>query len=272
MFISKKGWLYKYPDILISGYILFFITFLLQKPAFAVDEIRQRSLMFAGVEISSNSQYFHTGIRQSLAGHIENTGWIFDVSYGLGTYHYKNTNAPGGKIEASFAILDAAFGYHYRWDKGGISVLAGVHGEDHILSAFDPGNVVQGEKFGVSGKLDIWAKPTPDILITAYGSVTNVYGGYYGRLYIGHRIPQLWNAFVGPELAILGNQTYMETRFGIQANSIPLGEFGITISAGISQNQDSRHSLYGSLNMWRQFDLQRMIKLTPNFWDVFDIE
>ncbi len=217
--------------------------------------------MFSGVEVSSNSQYFYTGVRQNLSGYIDQSGWIYGISYGKGKYHYSNSTVPGGRVDATFKILDAAIGYQHRRETGALAVLIGLHGEEHLLSAFDPGNQVQGESYGISGQIDLWMKPKPNLFITLYGSANSVFGGYYGRVFAGYKVPLLGNAFLGPELALMGNKTYWETRLGVQIHSLQIRRWGLSASLGMSRNLDGNSSAYGSLAIWRPINYGRFLKV-----------
>ncbi|MBZ0216611.1 MAG: cellulose biosynthesis protein BcsS [Fimbriimonadaceae bacterium] len=198
--------------------------------------------------MSSNSQFFYSGIRHSFSGNFENSGWIFGTMQGAGAYRYRNTAVPDGSVRATFTVVEAAFGYQHRWDRGGIAVLAGFHDEYHGLSADDPGNQVQGEASGPSLLIDIWSKPNADTLITAYASATSVFGGYYGRVFAGRRVSWLRDGFLGPEWSLMGNDTYWEMRMGGQLNSVTIGPWGLSAALGMSHNQDSKNSLYGAFS------------------------
>lgn len=220
----------------------------------------ERSLIFSGVDVSSNSGFFYAGVRHNFSNSFDDSGWIFGSLQGAGVYRYKNTSLADGHIVAAFTVVDTAVGYQHRWETGAVAILAGFHQENHSLSVVDPGNHVQGAAAGPSILIDMWAKPDANILMTAYVSATSVYGSYYSRLFAGRRVSWLWNGFLGPELALMGNDTYWEVRLGAQLNSVNVGPWGLSASFGTSQNQDNNSSLYGSLSLWRKLDFSKVLR------------
>jgi len=238
--------------------ILFFCLFLFFPSNALSNQVKsdiQRTLFVSGAALSSNALYFYGGFRQKIGGHLDESGWIFHGQYGHGLYFYDNKTIQPDPIEAAFAILDAGVGYEFRASDRSLTLLAGFHGERHVLSAFDPGNSVQGDATGFAGQVDFWWKPKPDVLVTAFGSATNVYSGFYARLFTGWRADWLGGAFTGPELAVTGNRTYWEARLGMQVNGLKLAGWGASVSAGVALNQDSRSSLYSGLTLWKRYDL-----------------
>ncbi len=210
----------------------------------------QRWLFFSGASIANNNHFFYSGGRYHLSGDADNGGWILEASAGTGRYSYLTKNVAGGIVDASFNVFEGAVGYGHRWEQGRIIGFVGVRNENHFLTPFDPGNQNQGDETGISGKLDLWVKPTEIILLTFYASTTSVFSGYHANAFVGYRIFSNHDFYVGPEIATGGNNSYQTSQFGIRASGIPLLGFSVAVSGGISEDRDTGSGTYGSFSLW----------------------
>ena len=216
----------------------------------AVDKSGDRWLFFSGASIADHNHFFYSGGRYHLSGDADNGGWILEAYAGTGRYSYLTQNVAGGSVDASFSVFEGAIGYGHRWEQGRIIGFVGIHNENHVLAPFDLGNRNHGDETGISGKLDLWVKPTENILLTVYASTTNVFSGYHANAFAGYRIFSNHDFYVGPEIAIGGNNSYQTSHFGIRASGIPLFGFFIAVAGGISQDPDTGSGTYGSFSLW----------------------
>jgi Cellulose biosynthesis protein BcsS len=218
--------------------------------AIANEDPEFRRLIFSGASVASDNAFYYSGARYHISGNTDDGGWVLEFSGGRGTYNYLTQNVPGGVVNATFNIADGAIGYGYRWDQGRVIGFIGIHRESHTLSPFDPGNFNQGSETGISGKIDLWVKPTANVLITLYGSVTSVFSGYYANAFAGYRVFAQDNLFIGPEFGFAGNNSYSAQRVGLRASGIRFRKLSFAVSAGVSNDPASGSGAYGSLSSW----------------------
>lgn len=211
-----------------------------------------RWLVFSGASVAETSLYFYTGARASLAGDIDASGFLIAGASATGLYRYAAPLAPGGVIEGRFSLYQFTAGYGHVAHDHGLTLLAGVRLTEHRLSAADPGNPVQGRKLGAVAAVDAWAKPWPDILVTASATAAQPFGNYWLRGSVGHRLPWSDATFAGIEVALAGDRTYREARLGIGVSGVRLGAARIDAAAGMTRSRE-RTGSYGWLGVWGKF-------------------
>ncbi len=233
-----------------AGPVLFSAALFSTPGAEANEDPRFRRLIFSGASIASDNSFYYSGARYHISGNTDEGGWVLELSGGRGTYNYLTQNVPGGAVNATFNIADAAIGYGYRWDQGRVIGFIGIHRESHKLFPLDPGNLNQGSETGISGKVDLWVKPTENVLITLFGSVTSVFSGYYANAFAGYRFLAQDSLFIGPEFGFAGNNSYSAQHVGLRASGIRFRKLSFAVSAGFSNDPDSSSGAYGSLSSW----------------------
>ncbi len=96
-----------------------------------------RRLVFSGASVATNGTFYYSGARHHFSGSTDAGGWVLELSGGRGTYNYLTQNVPGGVVNATFNIAEAAIGYGYRWDQGRVIGFVGLRRESHKLFPFD---------------------------------------------------------------------------------------------------------------------------------------
>ncbi len=233
-----------------AGLVLVPAAFLSMPHTNAGEAADWRKLVFSGASVASDNAFYYSGARYHISGNTDAGGWVLEMSGGRGSYSYLTSNVPGGVVNATFNIAEAAIGYGLRWDQGRVIGFIGIRRESHKLFPLDPGNFNQGSETGISGKVDLWVKPTDNLLITLYGSVTSVFSGYYANAFAGYRVPSRDDLFIGPEFGIAGNNSYREWNIGFRASGLRFRKLSFAVSTGFSNDPDSGSGAYGSLGAW----------------------
>lgn len=233
--------------------VLFFVLINFTYSALAEDESEQRWLVFSGGSIATENQFFYSGGRFHAAGDTAGGGLILEALAGSGQYIYSTANVPGGLVSGRFSVVELSAGWGHRWDNGRVIGFVGVNYEDHELSPVDPGNTNQGEEWGIIAKIDLWVKPVDRVMVTAYGSVTSVFSGYYAQLFAGYRVHQDHDIYIGPETSVAGNNSYQEFKVGGRISGFSILKLSFAVSAGFAYSDDATESAYAALSSWRAF-------------------
>ena len=81
----------------------------------------------------------------------------------------------------------------------------------------------------------------------AYGAYSTIYNAYQARAKWGFET--VGRIYVGPEVAILGDDYYRQWRLGAHLTGFQLGAFQYGVSAGYLNDKDGKGGAYGSLDI-----------------------
>lgn len=206
---------------------------------------------------STNSVFVNAGATAALGGTMQESGGRMRAEGMVGSYEYTTSAtttpvvAAAKKIRADQIEGAALAGYEWVGPDTKIAGFLGLSLRNTTLSAIDPLNQVQGTSFGVKAAIDYYARPSEKIMVAAYGSITTNNKAYFGRVKAGYRV--FGDIYVGPELAVLGNDFFKQWRLGAHLSGLQLGPIQASISAGYLADAAQKNGMYTSLDVRTQF-------------------
>jgi hypothetical protein len=185
----------------------------------------------------------------ALTGSARDSGARVRIEGRGGTYHYNLSS--GQKISGQQEDASIMLGYEYLWPRGSLIGYIGGNIQNNTLSPNDPNNPVQGTGWGFKVAGELYSNPTPNTLVAASGTYSTLHESYYGRMRVGYDI--LDRVFVGPEIALLGDDFYRQWRVGAFFTGGRAGPFEFGVSGGFVQDAVQGSGAYGTLDLRLSF-------------------
>ena len=196
-----------------------------------------------------NSVFANAGATAAVAGTLRDSGMRVRVEGLAGRYEYRaasGTKVAGEQVEAA-----AMAGYEWIWREAKLAGFVGLSVRNTTLSIPDPGNPVVGTSFGLKSAIDFYARPTDRTMVSAYGSFSTNDKAYFARLKGGYEIAS--GLYLGPEVAVLGNDFYNQWRVGGHLTGMQFGPVQASLSAGYQYDRELKGGAYGALDVRAQF-------------------
>ena len=160
---------------------------------------------------------------------------------------YKYSDGSGGFIHGVYESGDALVGYAFEGDTYSISFFAGGNAINQSLQEVDTTNEVQGTRLGAKVRTDVWINPTPLTLVSGDAEYSTAFKTYSARFRPGYDVAQGKGIFVGPEVAVNGNERYNQWRIGAHVTQLKLGRIQFDVSAGYADDSVVGTSGYGTI-------------------------
>jgi hypothetical protein len=150
-----------------------------------------------------------------------------------------------------FSLL---FGYEFFNASGNTSLLlmGGSNVEQNRVNAFDPINPVQGTEFGYKAHSELYSNPTTKTMISGEASYSTAFKAYYSQLEVGYA-PFTPEVFVGPYMAMLGDEHYSQWRLGGSINGLKLGKLEMSFYGGYLHDRDQGSGAFGGVSTYIRF-------------------
>jgi hypothetical protein len=179
-------------------------------------------------------------------GNLEQSGFRFSLFGGRGSYKYdldldNTVNTGNGNTDTitttvidkgNYAVADALAGYEFVYKNFSNTLLVGVNFQDHQLVIPDPGNAVQGTKFGLKIQEEVSVNPTERTMIEAQASYSTAWATYRFMVKAGYDISNGKDMFFGPQFTAQGNINYDQLRIGAHLSSLKIGALEFTLTGG----------------------------------------
>ena len=219
-----------------------------------VYEIAPRYEFFSGVDATSNSIFGYTGAVWALGKNVSGEGLRVKGVTGTGVYDYDGS-LPGVTGSVNFdgdvVLAQLLGGYLWRFGEWTVKAYAGIGFEEHDISPNDRANSVNGSEVGVLGQLELWRNLGMKNWLSADASYSDVFGGYWAQMRLGHRFGKMISA--GVEGGALGNQEFDSGRAGAFLR-YHLGAMEFTLSGGVSGTYyGDETGGYAALGLYRKF-------------------
>ncbi len=243
-------------SIIISLYIfLFIIDFSSQSRAFDVNLLSGRVDYTSGIDISGNNYSGYGGFSVAPLGLITEPGLRIKLNLGMGQYHYDGTkNYGAGPVPVTFTgqatTFDLMAGYSFKAYDWITKAYMGVQYNDHSITPDDPGNLVNGSVTGLKVQVETWKDLSNTAWVSGDFSYSTSYDDYWLQGRVGKEFfPKIT---LGLEAAVFGNENYSASRFGALGRMKT--DYGdVTLSGGVSLNDDEDVEPYLSLSLYRRF-------------------
>ena len=179
-------------------------------------------------------------------GTLQQSGFRLKLEGLGGTYGYQqgplDSLARGEQFEGG-----ALAGYQQVWNNAAVAAYVGVSVRENTVPAADTVNSATGTKVGFKTALDTYLRPTDQTMLSAYGSYSTAYDAYYARFRAGY-----WafgRGYLGPELTVLGDDYYGQTRLGAHFSGMQFGSLQFGIAAGYVWDRSYKDGYYGTLEV-----------------------
>ena len=155
----------------------------------------------------------------------------------------------GGSITDDYVSGDALVGYGFEGDTYSINLLVGANGINHMLSAPDPANRVQGTEIGAKVRADAWINPTPATLTYGEAEYSTAFNTYYFNGKLGFDVTNGNQIFVGPEAGTFGDEFSSTWRVGAHLTQIKFGRAQMDVSGGYADDSVIGRGAYGHVEL-----------------------
>ncbi len=218
-------------------------------PSFA-DLLKNRLFLFGGFDVAPDSSFGWTGIVLAPWSRLDEDGLRLRVMGGLGRYRYRTDAVAGGVNEGTVSSGEIMLGWRRAFDPTVVVVYLGGQIEEHQLRDPDPGNPVSGTTPGLKGAIELFSRPWPDYIATAFASASTVHNNYQARAAFTRELNS--SLALGVEGTILGNARYVEPRVGLVAIAT-IADRKLSLSGGYLSNSDKGDGLYLTLSLYAPF-------------------
>ena len=209
-----------------------------------------RVLGFSGYDVAKQSHGGWVGALIAPVTDLDTSGPRLFIMAEGGTYKYA---VDGGSIRGIEAAGTLLAGHAFEGDNYSVNLLVGANAINHMLSAIDPTNSVQGTAFGVKARADAWVNPTPQTLVYGEAEYSTAFRSYFAKAKFGYDVTQAQQVFIGPEVAASGNQRYDQWRIGAHVTQLQIGRINMDISAGYAHDSTVGASAYGTTEFSTKF-------------------
>jgi hypothetical protein len=195
---------------------------------------------------SNQSQFLYGAATFALGGTLQQSGFRLKLE-GLGGDYGYDQNVSGASTQGKQYEGGALAGYQQVWNNATIAYYVGVNVRENTVPAADPVNSAIGTKVGFKAAIDAYARPTDWSMLSAYGSYSTAYDAYFARFRAGYSVFGV--GYLGPELALLGDDYFGQTRLGAHFSGIQLGALQFGVAGGYVWERAYKDGYYGTLEL-----------------------
>jgi hypothetical protein len=201
------------------------------------------AILFGGFDLWRNAAFMHGGMLWSPDG-LEHEGFSLKVLFNGGSYNY--LSGPS-EITGTQLLANVMPGWRFKGDHYEAMIFGGIDLQSDTFVPDDPGNRLHGITAGLRVGGDIWYQPNDWLMATAAASASTVGASFWSRAALGWRLRD-W-AWVGPEVAALGDHDYQQLRLGIHFTAFKTGRFEWSAGFGEVWDTDNRSGVYGRIGL-----------------------
>jgi Cellulose biosynthesis protein BcsS len=166
---------------------------------------------YTEVEFLEGSVFVSQEIDIALNGNLGASGFVIRLLGGIGSDDYLNQDVRGGKVDVEPVQLDFLLGYQRIHNNLYWSAYVGVDYLDYRLSPADPSNPLSGSETGVKVAGSLQTAEAKPVFAGVYGEFSSAYDTWFTQFRLGY---SLGKVIVGPEAALLGDETFNSQRVG----------------------------------------------------------
>jgi len=199
----------------------------------------------SGTASSNHADFAYAAATIALGGTLQQSGFRLKLEGLGGSYGY--AQSPGETAQGKQYEGGALFGYRQVWNNATIAYYVGANVRENTIPATDPANTALGTRVGFKTAIDAYANPTSLTMLSAYGSYSTAYDGYYARFRAGYSVFGI--GYLGPEAAFLGDDFYGQTRVGAHFSGVRVGALQFGVSGGYARDRAYKDGYYGTLEL-----------------------
>jgi hypothetical protein len=200
----------------------------------------------SGTATSNHTDFVYGATTFALASTLQQSGFRLRLEGLGGTYGFEqaptNVTTTGKQYEGG-----ALIGYHQVWNFGSLGAYVGANVRENTVPSSDTSNSALGTRVGFKAAVDAYLLPAPATMMSVYGSYSTAYDAYYARFRAGYSL--FGFGYLGPEVAVLGDDYYNQTRVGAHLSAMQLGALQVGVSGGYVWDRAYKDGYYGSLEL-----------------------
>jgi len=192
-------------------------------------------LVYADASFLRDATTIDSGATIALNGDLARKGFIVELYAGLNLYNYRNSDVPGGKVDANVPEFYARIGYQWFMGNLRFETTIGDDFQQTNLNPDDPSNPTRGAENGFMVAAELETNEPKPIYFDLTGEFSTANDSYWSRARTGYKFGDI---IVGPEGIFLGDITFNSQRVG-GFFTFPLKfannrSLGISLSGGYS--------------------------------------
>ncbi len=184
---------------------------------------------------------------------LDKSGFRVRLSSVDGTYSYIDSTSMS-RVYGVGQEQSLLFGYELFNTSGNTSLLLMFGGDvqENRVNAFDPLNPVQGTEFGYKVLGEFYSNPTTKTMLQGEGTYSTAFKSFYSQFEAGYALfaPEV---FVGPYMAMLGDEHYAQWRLGGSINGLKFGKLELGFYGGYLHDRDQGSGAFGGVTSYIRF-------------------
>jgi Cellulose biosynthesis protein BcsS len=204
------------------------------------------ALDVSGTAASNHTDFVYGAATFALGGTLQQSGLRLRLEGLGGTYGFEqapsNATTTGKQYEGG-----ALVGYQQIWNWGSLGAYIGANVRENTVPSVDNTNSSLGTRVGFKSAVDAYLLPAPATMISVYGSYSTAYDAYYARFRAGYAL--FGFGYLGPEVAVLGDDYYNQTRIGAHLSAMQFGAMQVGVSGGYAWERAYKDGYYGALEL-----------------------
>ena len=207
-------------------------------------------MFFSGGDLWRHGTFLHGGLLWSPGG-LDRKGFTLKTVISGGTYNYRSGALASQQVKGREFTAQITPGWHFKHGKIELKVFAGLDAQNHHLEPNDPDSKLRGGDLGLRTAFELWAEPTPNVMIALDGSASTIAGSYTVRAAAGWRF--LDRFYAGPEVQAFASDGYMQRRIGVHVTALKLGALEYSAATGYATDSDNRDGAYMRFGFSRRY-------------------
>ena len=200
----------------------------------------------SGTATSNHTDFAYGAATFALGSTLQQSGLRLRLEGLGGTYGFEqaptNVTTTGKQYEGG-----ALVGYQQVWNFGSLGAYIGANVRENTVPSSDQTTNSLGTRVGFKAAVDAYLLPAPATMMSVYGSYSTAYDAYYARFRAGYSF--FGFGYLGPEVAVLGDDYYNQTRVGAHLSAMQLGALQVGVAGGYVWDRAYKDGYYGSLEL-----------------------
>ncbi len=200
----------------------------------------------SGTATSNHTDFAYGAATFALGSTLQQSGLRLRLEGLGGTYGFEqaptNVTTTGKQYEGG-----ALVGYQQVWNFGSLGAYIGANVRENTVPSSDQTTSALGTRVGFKAAVDAYLLPAPATMMSVYGSYSTAYDAYYARFRAGYSF--FGFGYLGPEVAVLGDDYYNQTRVGAHLSAMQLGALQVGVAGGYVWDRAYKDGYYGSLEL-----------------------
>lgn len=203
--------------------------------------------IFSSFEADRDKSYGALGIKQGLGGAgLDASGFRLGLKWGQSAEPAQRRPTAGRLLKTE---AHAMLGYEWRLGDSFLAVSAGPELEAAYRESRNRSSLSQ--RIGPRLQLDLWAKPSENLLVQASAYAAGNDGRLWARLAPGWKLAE--ELYLGPEIEGYRERDYHKLRLGLHLTGLRFLGLDWRVSAGAQRSGDRRAEAYATLGiLWQR--------------------